>query len=75
MASKCNTRKNRSGPNQPPSREVKDSASKKLIDFPTFYFFERYPPYIPSQSTHGPSYTSSPDTPDLHLDSSSNEEL
>jgi len=53
-----------SGPNQPPSQEVKDSASKKPLDFLTFEFSERYTPQIPSQSTLDP-----------HQDSSSNEEI
>ena len=75
MASKCSTGNNTSGPNQPPSREVKESLSDKPLDFPTFNFSGRYSPHIPSQSTPDPTYTSSPKTLDPHLDSSSNEEL
>ena len=75
MARKRNIGKKTSGPNQPPSREVNDSTSKKPLDFPTFEFSGRYSPQIPSQSTLDPTYTSSPDTPDPHQDSSSNEEL
>lgn len=66
LVSKCNTRKNMSGQNQPPSREVKDLASKKLLDFRTFEFSGRYIPPIPSQSTPKPTYTSSPETPNPH---------
>ena len=75
MASKCNTRKNTSGPNQSPLQEVKDSTSKKPLDFPTFEFSERYSPQIPSQSTLDPTYTSSLKTLDPHQDYSSNEKL
>ena len=74
-ASKHNTGKNTSIPNQSPSREVKESISKKHLDFPTFVFSGRYSPQIPSQSTPDPIYTSSPNTPDPHQDSSSNKEL
>ena len=75
MASKHSTRKNTSGPNQPPSREVKDSVFDKPLYFPTFDFFGRYSPHIPSQSTPDPTYTSSLKTLDPNLDSSLNEEL
>ena len=77
MASKRNIGKNTSSPNQPPLREVKDSAttSKKPLDFPTFEFFERYPLEIRSQSNPDLTYTSSPDTPDPHQDTSSNKAL
>ena len=75
MASKRITRKNTSGTNQPTSCEVKDSVSNKLIEFHTFDIFERYSAHISSQSTPDPIYTSSPKTPNLNLDSSSDEEL
>ena len=75
MTSKHSTGKNTSGPNQPPSREVKDSVSEKPIVFPTFNFSGRYSPHIPSQSTPDPTYTSSLETPDPKQYSSSNEEL
>ena len=54
---------------------MKDSASKKPLDFPTFEFFKRYSPQIPSQCTPGPTYTSSPETQYPHQYSSRNEEL
>ena len=75
VASKHNTRKNTSCPNQPPSRQAKDSASKKPLDFPTFEFSESYSPQIPSQYTPDTNYTSSPKTFDPHQDSSLNEEI
>ena len=65
---------NTSDPNQPPSYEVKDLVSKKPID-PTSNFYERYSRHIPSQSTPKPTYTSSLENIDPHLDSSLNEEL
>ena len=68
------TRKNTSGQNQPPYREVTDSLLDKPIEFPTFDPSERYSPHIPSQSTVDPTYTSSPETPNLNSDSSLNEE-
>ena len=43
---------------------MKDSNSKKHLNFPTFEFSRRYTPQIPSQSTFDP-----------HQDSSSNEEI
>ena len=75
MARKCSTGKNTSGQNQPPSREVKDSLSKKPLNFPTFDPFGRYSPHIPSQSTLDPIYTSSPETPNPNPDSSLNKKL
>ena len=54
---------------------MKDSDSKKPLNFPTIEFSGRYSPQIPSQSIADPSYTSSPKTPDPHQDSSSNVEL
>ena len=75
MASKRSTGKNTSVPNQPPQREVKDLVSNKALDFPTFNFFGRYSPHIPSQSTPDPTYTYSPETPDPNQYSSWNEEL
>ena len=75
MANKYSIGKNTSGPNQPTSHEVKDSVSDKPLNFPTFYFSERYSPHIPSQSTLDPMYISSPKPPDPHQDSSSNEEV
>ena len=79
MASRRNTQKTSTGPNQPHSQEVKDSAtsSKKPFkvpyDFISSQFLERYPPEIPTQPTFDPYHTSSPDIP--HQGSSSNEEL
>ena len=75
MSSKRSTGKNIGGPNQPPSREVKDSVSNKPLEFPTFNPSRRYSPHIPSQSTPDPTYTSSPETPDPNQDPSLNEEL
>ena len=89
MASRRNTRKSSTGPNQPHSRAVKDSstASKKHFEVPSDFissqFPGRYPPKIPTQPTIDPSYTSSPDipqqdssSPDIpHQDSYSNKEL
>jgi hypothetical protein len=75
MASKHNNGNNTSGPKQSLSREVKDLASKKPLDFITFEFYERYSPQIHSQSTPGPTYTSSPETASLHQDYSLNKEL
>ena len=70
MASKCSIGKNKSGPNQPPSREVKDLVFDKPLEFPTFESSGRYSPHIPSQSTLDPTYASSPETPDPNQDSS-----
>lgn len=75
MASNHSTGKNTSGPNQPPSREVKDSVFGRPPDFTTFYFSGRYSQCIPSQSTPNPTYTSSLETPDTNQDSSLNQEL
>ena len=75
MASKCNTGKDTSSQNQPPSREIKSSLSNKPLEFPTYNPSGRYTPHIPSRSTPSPSYTSSLNTPNPNLDSSSNEEL
>ena len=75
MASKHSTGKKTSGPNQPPSHEVKVPISNKPIEFPTFDPSRRYYPHIPSQSTSDLTYTSSPETPDPNPDSSLNEEL
>lgn len=75
MDSKCNIGKNTSGPNQPPSREVKDSVSDKHLDFPTFNFSKRYSPHIPSLSTLDPAYTSSLEILDIDQYSSLNKEL
>ena len=75
MANKSSTRMNTSAPNQPPSREVKDSVFDKPLEFPTFDPFKRYSPHIPSQSTPDPTYTSSPETLDPNQYSSSNEEI
>jgi hypothetical protein len=74
MDSRCNPEKNSMGPNQPHSREVKDStiASKKPFEVPS-EFTGQYPPKIPTKPTLDPSYTSSLDIP--HQDSSSNEEI
>jgi hypothetical protein len=79
MASRCNTEKISTIPNQPHSQEVKDSAttSKKYFevpfDFISSQFTGRYPPKIPTQPTSYPSYISSPNIP--HQDSSSNEDI
>ena len=74
MANKRSTRKNTSGQNQPPLREVKSSLSNKPLEFPTFDPSRRYSPHISSHSTLDPTYTSSPDTPNPNLDSSLIEE-
>ena len=79
MASRHNTEKSSTGPNQPHSREVKDSTtysknpSEVPSDFISSQLTGRYPPKILTQPTLDPSYTSSPNSP--HQDSSSNEEL
>ena len=79
MDRKPNTIKNLIGPNQPPTREVKNSttASKKsfkvTFDFIASQFIGRYPLDFPTQTTPDPSYTSSLDSPHQHQDSSSNE--
>ena len=75
MASKLSTRKNTSDQNQPPSREVTNSQSNKPLEFPTFDPSGRYSPHIYSHSTPNPTYTSSPETSNLNLDSSLIEEL
>lgn len=75
MANKHSTRKNTSGPNQPPLYEVKDLVSDKPLKFPTFDPSGSYSPHIPSQSTHDPTYTSSLETPYPNQDSSMNEEI
>ena len=75
MASKHSTRKNTSSPNQPPLHELKDSVSNKPLEFPTFNFLGRYSPHILSQSTHDPTYTSSPKTLYPNPYSSLNEEI
>ena len=74
MANKRSTRKNTSGQNHPPSREVTNSLSNKPLEFTTFDPFRRYSSHIPSQTTPDPTYTYSLDTPNLNLDSSLNEE-
>jgi hypothetical protein len=79
MASKYNTEKSSTGPNQPHSREVEHRAidSKNTFEVPFDFIssqtIRQYPPKIPIQPTPNPSYTSSPNIP--HQDSSSNEEL
>ena len=81
MASKCNTGKNPIGPNQPPMGDVKNLVvtSTKYFEVPFHFiasqFTRRYPPEIPTWPTSDMSYTSSTNTPSLHQDSSSNEEL
>lgn len=75
MASNHSTGKNTSGPNQPLSREVKDSVSKKPLEFPTFDPSRRYSSHIPSQSTPDLTYTSSLETPNPNQDPSLNEEI
>jgi hypothetical protein len=75
MASKHSTRKNTSGPNQPPSREVKDLVSNKPLEFPTSDPSRLYSTHIPSQSTPDLTYTSSPETPNPNQDPSLNEYL
>ena len=72
MASKHNTRKNPIGPNQPPTREVKNSATtstkyfKVPYDFITSQFTKRYKLDIPTQPTLDSSYTSLPNTSSPH---------
>ena len=79
MASRHNIEKSSRGPNQPHSREVKDSTtySKKTFEVPSNFIssqlIKRYPPEIPTQPTIDMSYTSLTDIP--HQDSSSNEDL
>ena len=79
MANGCNTEKSSTGPNQPHSRELKDSATssknhfKVPYDFISSQFIGWYPPKNPTQTTLDPSHTYSLDIP--HQDSSSNEEL
>jgi hypothetical protein len=75
MASERSTRKNTSGPNQPPSRQVKDLVFDKPFKFPTFNPSGRYSPHIPSQSTPDLTCTSSPKTLDPNQDPSLREEL
>ena len=75
MTNEHSTRKNTSGQNQPPLSEVTNSLSNKPIEFPIVDPFGRYSPHIPSQSTHDPTYTSSPETPNPNLYFSLNEEL
>jgi hypothetical protein len=81
MASKCVTRENPIGLNQPPSREFKESItiSKRYFKFLSDYIASqhtiRYPPDIPTPTIPDPTYSSSPDTPTQHKDSSSNEEI
>lgn len=75
MASQRSTGKDTSNQNQPPSRETKKSLSIKPLAFPTYDPSGIYTPSFPSPSIPDPRYTSSPDTPNPNLDSSSNEEL
>jgi hypothetical protein len=81
MASKCNTEKNLTGPNQPPSREIKNlaSSSKKYFELSSNFIssqhIRRYPPDFPTQATPLPSYTSSLGSPTHNQDSSSNGEI
>ena len=51
---------------------MKETTSKKPLEFPTFEFSEIYSTQIPSQSTPHPTYTSSPKTLDQHKGSSLN---
>ena len=73
MANKSNTENISIGPNQPHSQELKDSVTAVPSDFISSQSIRRYAPYIPTQSTLDPSYTSSTVIPDQ--DSSSNKEL
>ena len=81
MASKRSTRKKSKGPNQPPSREIKISAtsSKKSFELSSNFISSqhtrRYPPDFPTQTNPNPSYTSSPDSPIQNQDPSSNEDI
>ena len=68
MASKHSIGKNTRNQSQPPSREVTNSQSNKPIESQTFDPSGRYSPHISSHSTHDPTYTSSPDTPNPNLD-------
>ena len=69
MASKNNTKKSSTNPNQPHSQEVKDSAttSKKTFkvpyDFISSQIMRPYTHEIPTQPTPYPSYTYSLDIP------------
>ena len=79
MASKHNTEKTSTSPNQPHLREVEHPTidSKNTFEVPFDFIssqsIEWYPPKIPIQPTLDLSYTSSPNIP--NQDSSSNEEL
>lgn len=81
MASKHSTKKNSTSPNQPPLREIKNSAalSKKYFELSSNFISSQhtrtYPPNFPTQTTPDPSYTSSPYSPIQNQDSSSNEEI
>ena len=74
MASRHNTKKSSTCPNQPHSREVEHPTidSNNTFEVP-FDSIEGYHPDIHIQPTLDPSYTSSPDIP--HQGSSSNEDL
>ena len=45
------------------------------LDYNASQHTERYPPDITTPTILDPTYTSSPDTPTQHQDSSSNEEI
>ena len=81
MPNEHNTAHNLTSPNQPTTREVKNSTttSKESFKVPSNFiasqYTERYPPDFPIQTTPNPSYTSSLDSPIQNLDSSYNEEI
>ena len=75
MASQRSTGKDRSGQNQPPSREKKRSLSNKTLEFPTYDLSGRYTRKIPSRSTPDPIYSSSPNTPNPNRESPSDKEI
>ena len=81
MGSKHGTRKNTIWPNQPPSRELKESVATSKRPFKLPYYFiasqhtRRYPPNISTPTILDMTYTSSLDSPTWHQDSSSNEEI
>ena len=68
MARERSTRKDTTRKNQPPSHDVKDSLSKKPLEFMTFDPFRRYSPHIPSQSNPDLTYTYSLENLDPNQD-------
>ena len=81
MASNHNIEKNTIGINQPPLKEIKNSASssKKSLELSSNFISSqhtgRYPFDFPAQITLDPSYTCSPDLPTKNQDSYPNKEI